>query len=95
MPSVVDYIHRIIAFKVKGRHVKRAFGCAVFRCRMNVFHVTVKPQVVYRAVYVHWKLQNNREKRERGHRRQIRELKNQKKLTKNMLLGPLGCISSI
>ena len=40
---------------------KTAFGCALYR--MNVLHVTAKPQVVYRAVYVDCKLQNNREKR--------------------------------
>ena len=42
MPS---RLHRIIAFAVEGRHVKLVFGCSVYR--MNVLHVTVKPQVVY------------------------------------------------
>ena len=47
MPS---RLHPIIAFTVKGRHAERAS-----RDRL--------PQIVYRAVYVDWKLQNNREKR--------------------------------
>ena len=36
------------------------FGCAAYR--MNVLHVTVTPQVVYRAVYVDWKLRKIDEK---------------------------------
>ena len=41
--------------------IKRTFGCALYR--VNVLHVTAKPQVVeYRAVYVDWKLRNTGEK---------------------------------
>ena len=61
-------LHRIIVFTEKGRHldlrsgVRMACARAVYRIRMNMLHVTFRPQVVYRAVYLDWKLQNNCEK---------------------------------
>ena len=61
-PALYAYrrLHRIIAFVVKGRHIKLAFGRAVYK--MNVLHVTVKPRVVYRVVYVDWKLRKTDKK---------------------------------
>ena len=35
--------------------------CALYRT--SVLHLSAQPQLVYRAVYVDWKLQNNCEKR--------------------------------
>ena len=50
VPSIIQERHNL------------ALGCAVYR--VNVLHGrTAKPQVVYRAVDVDWKLQNNCEKR--------------------------------
>ena len=87
-------LHRIIVFTVKGRHVKLAFGCAVYR--MNVLHVvvTVEPQVVYIAVYVDWKLLNNHVKRSiSGMRASLTNpwVKNQA----GIHVGLLCCMSSI
>ena len=53
----IDHTRPLI-IKIAGHYARR---CALYR--MIVLHVTTKPQVVYRAVYVDWKLQINREKR--------------------------------
>ena len=58
---------RALKCKTLGYYRMSKFGCALYR--MNVLHVTAKPQVVYRAVYVDCKLQNNREKRSFSGRR--------------------------
>ena len=67
----------------------RRCRCALYG--MNMLHVTAKPQVVYRAVYMDWKLLNDCEKLSFSETRtsyQNLPVTNQEKGVKNTLVGP-------